>query len=92
MLTLPNYSGQFNTMTMTVIIDLETSVLTWKHHHQLGTVQNNNYVSKFLVSYVKAEFREISNFHFKPKLSFLRENHNNDNLGEFSDIYDSNYI
>ena len=30
----------------------------------------------------------FQSFHFRPKLSFLRENHKNDNKVEFPDFYD----
>ena len=32
--------------------------------------------------------RTFKNFDFKPKLSFFRENHENDHWGEFSDFYE----
>ena len=36
-----------------------------------------------------AEFREnYKTFNFEPKLSFLRENHKNNNKGEFLDFYE----
>ena len=34
-------------------------------------------------------FQQDSNMIFKPKLSFSRENHENDNYGEFPDFHES---
>ena len=38
------------------------------------------------IRYDWAEFQEISKLIFEPKLSFLKEIHKNDNLGEFLDF------
>ena len=36
---------------------------------------------------LRLKSEKLQNFHFKPKLSFLRENHKSDNKGEFPDFY-----
>ena len=37
---------------------------------------------------IRVNSEEIKNFHFEPKLPFLRENKKNDNSGAFPDFYE----
>ena len=56
-----------------------------KSFFQRATSKFNIKIDKW---FVQAQFREISKFSVKPKLSFLREIHKNDNQDEFLDFYE----